>query len=420
MSASRMRIENSCTRDRRGWTRTITLFAVALFEVQGGIASAQDADPRGAARLHVGPVYISPTLELRNIGVDTNVYNDVDQPTKDFVVTIVPAFVATVGPPRASLSLRSETPFVYFATQASERSINEDLTLSAQGTFGRFTPFGEFGYLNTRERVSFEVDARARRVEHRGTAGVRVALTPKLLAEVRGEFWKSAFESGTVFDDHGLAAELNRESHTFTGGINYRLTPLTAISVFSDVSNIRFTEASFRDTDSNKTLVGVELNPRALISGSARVGYQRFRPRDATLPDFNGVVGDAGVSYRLGPSTSIGFTFNRTPEFSYFVLEPYYVRDGYGLSVRRQLPAQWDVEVDVERTSHRYLQVLLTQGDIEEGHRETLLGGNVTLGYDVGPRTRMTLNLGYQNRYSDFDNRRYDGLRVGASIFYGF
>jgi hypothetical protein len=42
------------------------------------------------------------------------------------------------------------------------------------------------------------------------------------------------------------------------------------------------------------------------------------------------------------------------------------------------------------------------------------------VGYDVGPRTRMTINLAYQNRDSDFDDRGYDGLHLGLSIIYGF
>ena len=36
---------------------------------------------------------------------------------------------------------------------------------------------------------------------------------------------------------------------------------------------------------------GVELKPRALISGSAYVGYRRFTPTTTgTLPTFNGLV----------------------------------------------------------------------------------------------------------------------------------
>ena len=125
----------------------MVLLAAALLELSGGIASAQDGDPRSTARLRLGPVYVAPTFEVRDIGVDTNVYNEsLVEPIKDFVLTAIPTFVATVGPPRRALTVRSATSLVYFAKQASERSVNEDLTLTARGTFGRFVPFAELGY----------------------------------------------------------------------------------------------------------------------------------------------------------------------------------------------------------------------------------------------------------------------------------
>jgi opacity protein-like surface antigen len=274
--------------------------------------------------------------------------------------------------------------------------------------------------LNTRERLSFEIDARARHVERRGTAGVSFALTPKISADAQAEYWQMAFDGDEVFDDFGLAAQLNRESLTASGGVSYRATPLTTVRVLGDVSRIRFDEASFRDTDTRQMLFGVELNPRALISGSARVGYQRFRPLNSAVPEFNGVVGAASVSYRLRPSTSVGFNFDRRTDFSYIIVEPYYVREGYGVSIRRRLPAQWDVALNAARTSHRYLRLLRPEEDTLEGHREKFFDAGVTLGYDVGPRTRMTIDLTYQNRNSDFDERGYDGVHFGVSVIYGF
>jgi hypothetical protein len=355
------------------------------------------------------------------MGVDTNVYNaSVAEPVRDFVLTAIPSILATVGPPRRNLSIRSETQLAYFANQSSERSVNEDLAVTARATFGRVSPTAEFSYLNSRERLSFEIDARARHVERRGTAGVSVALTPKISAAVQGEYWQLAFDGDEVFDNFGLAAELNRESLTAGVGVSYRVTPLTTVGIMGDVSEIRFDEASFRDTDTQQMLFRVELNPRALISGSARAGYQRFRPLNSEVPEFNGVVGTASVSYRLRASTSIGFTFDRRTDFSYIIVEPYYIREGYGVSIRRELPAQWDVTLSGARTSHRYLRQLRSENDTLEGHREKLFDSGVTLGYDVGPRTRMTINVAYQTRDSDFEMRGYDGVHAGLSMIYGF
>jgi len=410
-------------RSGRRWARVFVyaLLAAAMLETNGGTALAQAVDPRTSARLRLGSVYVTPTLEVRNIGVDTNVYNqNVEEPVKDFVLTAVPIFEAVIGPPAAGLSIRSETQLVYFANQVSERSVNELLTVSARGRFGRVSPSASLDYMNTRERLSFEIDARARHVESRGAAGVSFAFTPKVSADVHSEVWQMKFNGDEVFDNYGLAAQLNRKSLAVGGGMSYRATPLTTFLVLSDISRIRFDEASFRDTDTHETTVGVALNTRALISGTARIGYQLFSPLDSSVPEFNGVVGAASVSYRLRPSTSIGFTFDRRTDFSYIIVEPYYVLKSYGVSVRRQLPDQWFVELKAARTAHNYLRLLRPDDDTKEGHEERLFDSGFSLGSAVGTRTRMTFDVGYLNRNSDFDERGYSGLRFGLSMVYSF
>jgi hypothetical protein len=276
--------------------RSLAWILLGMFTFQSNDASAQESAPRH----HLGPMYISPTITLRNLGIDTNVYNDDSpDPAKDFAFTLVPAFTATVGPSRARLDLSSTTELVYFAEQRSERSVNEDFAATARVTLGRIVPVAEFGYLNTRERVSQEVDERARRIEHRGVVGVDVNITPKLSAVVRGDVTRSRFNAEGNFTDRQLARQLNRDTPIVSAGLRYVVTPLTSVAVTTEVSRVRFTESSIKDTDSHRTQGSVEFSPRALISGSARLGYQSFQLLSAEVPDFGGLVGSGNLVYRL-------------------------------------------------------------------------------------------------------------------------
>ncbi len=61
--------------------------------VRRKLAAAQPAgadDPRTQARNHLGPLYLTPALQLRNIGVDTNVFNTSVNPKSDFTFTVGP------------------------------------------------------------------------------------------------------------------------------------------------------------------------------------------------------------------------------------------------------------------------------------------------------------------------------------------
>jgi hypothetical protein len=384
-------------------------------------ALAQDTDTRSRTGLRLGPVHVAPMLELRDIGLDTNVYKENrDEPIKDFAFTIVPTFTGTIEGRRANLAVRTATDFVYYAKQQSERSVNEDLSVTTRVSLNRVEPYGEAGYLNTRQRMTEEIDARARRVEWRAATGVRVRLTPKLSTVVSGQVWQMAFDADSVFDDHDLARELNRRTAGLQAGVRYTVTPLTSVSVSTDVSQVRFSEAAIRDAEVYQTGIAVELHPRALIAGTARLGYQHFKPMNAMLPEFMGLSGAASVAYRLRESTSIGFQFGRATDFSYLADEPYYLREVYGLSVRRQLTSAWDVEIGGMRTWHRYRRLTIGGKGRAPGHTDRLFGGSLLVGRHVGRGTRVTAGVSYQDRASEFSDRRFRGFRAATSAVFGF
>jgi len=404
--------------------RALACVVLMMIGLLRGTASAQQGDPTTPALAHrVGPLYLSPRLTLRDVGVDSNVYNksNVDQPISDLTFTVTPSVEARAAVRRATFTLRSGTDFVYFAQQHSERSINQDLFATGRYALRRLSVFAEAGYLNTRQRPDDEIDARSRRIDRRGALGVGIALSPKFSAQVRGDHTRMAFDADAIFDGTWLAQELNREVRTVSGSFRYAATPLTAVVVISDVGRTRFTQDTIRDADSRQTLLGVELAPRALISGSARVGYQRFRPRSAAVPDFDGLVGSGGLSYRFRDSTTFGLSFDRYVAYSYSQQEPYYVRQTYGISMHRRLVQRWDLEVRGGRSRHQYRQLAVAPvAETVLGRSERFLDAGAMIGYEPRPGTRFTVGLSYYDRRSDQDYRTYDSLRLGTSVVFGF
>ena len=52
-------------------------------------AAAQDPveDPVATARVHLGPLALTPHMALMNVGVDNNVFNETVAPKRDFTFT---------------------------------------------------------------------------------------------------------------------------------------------------------------------------------------------------------------------------------------------------------------------------------------------------------------------------------------------
>src|SRR5262245_10625440 len=91
---------------------------------------AQTTDPaetidsvRKDYRVHLGPFYVKPALLVKELGVDTNVFNQTDQPKSDFTTTVTPqADVAVPFAHRGLFRVMGGLDSVYYAKYATERS----------------------------------------------------------------------------------------------------------------------------------------------------------------------------------------------------------------------------------------------------------------------------------------------------------
>jgi len=57
-------------------TRLAAFVGIGIVWATSVTSAQMTRDPREHARTHVGPFYVTPTVELAEIGVETNVYNE--------------------------------------------------------------------------------------------------------------------------------------------------------------------------------------------------------------------------------------------------------------------------------------------------------------------------------------------------------
>ena len=124
-----------------------------------------------SAAIILGPVGINPSLALRDIGVDNNVFHDADDPKSDFTFTVTPRADVLFSPRRLrllgdgrGLRLLPDLRHRGGTNHASEIKANVDL--------GRLQPYVSIAGTNTRARYNSEIDTRARHHDHTYAAGV--------------------------------------------------------------------------------------------------------------------------------------------------------------------------------------------------------------------------------------------------------
>jgi hypothetical protein len=397
----------------------LTVPAVSLAQ-----SSAKEIDEvRDTARLHAGPFYVTPAFQLKEFGVDNNVFNEAGDRRSDFTLNFVPQ--ANVWVPmarRALVKAAVASDLVWYSKYSGERSVDPHVDLRGSVYLERITLFAEGARRSSRQRPNQEIDLRVRHVASNVAAGAEVAVSPNLSLQLLARQATTRFDEDARYAGASLQRALDRDSGSVELSARRRLTPLTSIVVRSELQRDEFVYAPLRDADSYRVMPGIEFKPLALISGSAFVGYRKFTPSAAgSLPGFSGLVANLGLSYTLLGSTSFAVSFRRDVNYSYEELQPYFVEHAIGASVRRALGGRFDILVSADRYDYEYLDVVLADPLDGEERMDRTWNYSTSLGYRLGRDARVGFGLSYWQRESTTKQfRDYDNLRIGSTVSYGF
>jgi hypothetical protein len=379
-----------------------------------GQSNDEDA---ASAKFRLGPLAVKPSVALTNLGIDTNVFNESDDPRRDVTASVEPRVETWLRLGRARLSSRSHGEFVYFQQYEGERSLNSDHQARLELLFNRIKPFAEASFLSSRQRPGYEIDARAQRQETGAKAGARIRLAGETWLELTAHRSRVSFDPEAEFLGTNLREVLNRDVDRASAGIRYPLTPLTTIVLLADTQRDRFALSPIRDSKSLRIIPGIEFDSRALISGRAYVGYHRFDALGTGVPGYRGVYASVDLAYAMLGSTKFSARAERDVNYSFEILQPYYLLTGVSGSVSQVIVRPWDLKMTWGRQQldYRYGTLDNTAGRVDHVQRY-----GAGLGYRISPDTRVGVDLDYYRRESAAAGRQYDSLRAGTSVTYGF
>jgi len=398
--------------------------ACVLATVSVAPALAQDTPSEASAddaRIHLGALALDPKIALRDLGIDSNVYNETSSPHQDMTMRLVPAVDAWLRIGRATLSSKSTLSWSYFHRAAEQRSFDFGEEARVEVGLARVVPWIGGSYLQTRQRPNLEIDERVQQDERTLGAGATFNKNERLEFDIDTTDRSLAFGKGE-YGDPELAAALDRTELRVNAAVRYGLTPLTTFVVRTTATSSTFDQATVRNSQSLSFVPGFEMQPAALISGKGFLGVKRFTGDDVSLPDFTGLVSEVDVAYLMREFTRLNVRASRDLEYSIEDTHPYFVMTGGEVSVTQGIGTVWDVIGRIGRTRLDYQALVrgTEEGDPVAGPREDRV---FTYGMGIGRRLRSEIRIGidinHVQRSSVLDGHEYSGTRVGASITYG-
>ncbi len=399
----------------------MTRFVLAslLVMVSWRPAAAQQVptgDPVASAPFHLGAIGLVPRFSLTNFGIDTNVFNQVENRQRDVTLTASPGAELFLRTGRGLLSVKGGGEIVYFQKFDTERSFNSNVSGQYEFRFNRMRPYLSAGSVNTRERPGYEIDVRARRYETDLRAGTDFRFMSKSTARLEVRHMRTSFAGDQVFAGRALNQELNRTLKSAELGWRQRLTALTTWITRMSRESERFEFEDARNSDSFRLSSGFELGRFALIRGSAFAGYRKLTPADGgILPAFSGVTADVDVSYTAPTQTRLGAAVERDIQYSYDVRTPYYIQTGWTATLTQRVTGKWDAQLSGGRDRFSY-----QAANVADKRRDFLgrFGGGI--GYAVRDQVRASFDVNSVYRSSEIPGREYGGIRAGLNVTYGY
>src|SRR5215208_3034073 len=274
-----------------------------------------------AGRFVSGPLVWTPLFQLREAGIDSNVFNTPSNPKEDRTAAALAQIdsVLTLGIVRATT--QGSVEYTYFDRYTEERAFNRRVNSRMDFPVSRLSPALTVSWDHVQERSNNEIDTRAPRRDFAYALGVQTKLTSRVAVTATGGKEKATYEPGFTFRDVEIAEQLNRE--TLQGSVTGRvaLTPLTTLATSVSYGRDTFPFRVEAATDNVRADAGFEFAPDAIIRGRATIGYHSMQPRytaasNAQAAEFTGITSAIDLGYNLLGMTRFTARFGHDSTYS--------------------------------------------------------------------------------------------------------
>jgi hypothetical protein len=400
-------------RQMRWLLRGSLAVAVAFAPAPTAAQTTPDQEP---GTMRIGPFQLKPRLAFTNIGVEYNVFNENENPKRDFTFTAAPDVEVSVHPGRLRLAFLSGSEFVYFQKYESERSVNHSFGGRVDLDLNILKPFFSATSAHTSARPSSEIDVRARHHPQSYSAGTVLKVASRTSMTFTGRLSTEVYDQGVEFRGEDLSTALDNKTTGYEASLNLELTPFTTLSLVAGNEELRFDHSPIRDADSLRITPTVTFSPLGQITGSASVGYRRFNGLDPSLPDYTGLVSTGTIGILMGGKYKLETTFTRDVKYSYEEAIPYYVLTGGRATLAVQTVAALDLRVTGGRESMDYRAL---PGEPPPGRDRVIVYGG-GFGYRIRDRLRFVAEIEFWERTSERDvSREYRSKRIVTSVNWG-
>lgn len=305
----------------------------------------------------LGPFRYNAALMLDNTGYDSDIYSGMRaRKTPDFVLSLAPDFQTMIPFSKKFVLEVDDSPqYSFFLDTRSERNWNNEFISRAHVVLDKwyFQVGGVFN--NVRERLSPEIEIRARRKEENltGLALWQISKARSLLFQYSTlRLRYNDLEDGVDEFNRNLD---RRESYFSVGALSQnRARAMYFLNAEYGTIDFSQMESRFKNTASYAVYGGVEFLPSpegssslARFTGRLDIGYNWFNLLALGAKDYHGLVANTNMTFGLNRSTSLQLRLSRGPRFSAYSNIDFYVQTAAGVGISHSFTRRLTLSYDI-------------------------------------------------------------------------
>jgi hypothetical protein len=411
-----------------------SVFLVLLSLFFGSWASSQESPfqptppgtpPAPPGLIRLGPFYLTPTLHVGTLGLDSNVFYTATSRQTDFTTSGGPGLdvVLPIGPV-VRLFTGGDVNYVYFLRTVSQRKLGGDVNAGGEIVGERFHLRVEDSYTRSFQRPNYQVDERILQNEQDLT-GKATSRLGHFILEGDTTYATTRVDSGQTFAGTNLSLTMSRNEILTLAKVGYGVTAKTSLVAGADYEVDRFPFETTRDADSNHVFAGLEITSDTRLSGKALGGVRLFRLRLHGSQQVQVPYADVDLTYVTGPRTQLKASYSRDLGYSAFNtsgVTPTVRLEAIGAGLIQGLWRGLDLRISGTRsrfiTDGAITLVLASGQPVTAVRDDHIWQGTADLGYKFRSRLRMGVAATYVNRRSTFTDFGIQGLIVGGTVTY--
>jgi hypothetical protein len=408
-------------------TAVAAVLAAAALTLAAAPARAQFwpdfTDRQKTGRLRLGPVAFVPRLELKNAGVDTNVFVAPTNPIQD--TSIVLRASSDVFVPlgrRVRVGGTAWIDFNYFADASDQRSTDPGGQGRVEVDAWRLTFVAGGGAFDTRQLYSSDIDERVKRNEEWVNGGFRLRLTSQLRFDLGVEGHRYRWYP-TAEQDQSIKDQLDHDTTTWKGALRYKVTPLTDLVASAEKMDDTFLVAppGLATTTSYRYLGGFEFGEKAFLTGRFLGGVRSIPEGDAgSVVPYTGPAFQAAILLPFLQRFRLNLNYDRDVYYSATggvvttgVLRNTYTYSRFGASLDIDAPLELVLRLTGGYDDARYLRPYPVPGGGFVDRRDQVYLGGASLLRRIGDNALIGITALYSQRKSNYPGGDYDRWQYG-------